>query len=73
MLRFVPVEAPYLWRPQLPDPGDEMVREAAVNGEADAIVTFNQRDFGQAPKTFGIDLLLPRDALRALHERKRGK
>ena len=29
----------------LRDPGDEMVLEAAINGQADAIVTFNRRDF----------------------------
>jgi hypothetical protein len=27
-------------RPQLRDPNDEMVREAAVNGRADALVTY---------------------------------
>jgi putative PIN family toxin of toxin-antitoxin system len=27
-----PVEAHLLWRPQLPDPDDEMVLEAAING-----------------------------------------
>lgn len=66
-----PVETHYLWRPQLRDPSDEMVLEAAVNGSAQAssaqaIVTFNLRDFGLAPSAFGIDVLLPRDALRRL-------
>lgn len=61
-----PVETHYLWRPQLRDPSDEMVLEAAVNGGAQAIVTFNLRDFGLAPSAFGIDVLLPRDALRRL-------
>ena len=58
-----PVRVSFLWRPQLRDANDEMVLEAAVNGGADAIVTFNLRDFGGKPKQFGIDLLLPRDAL----------
>ena len=57
-----PVETHYLWRPQLRDPSDEMVLEAAVNGQARAIVTFNRRDFGTAPAKFGIDLLLQREA-----------
>ena len=58
-----PVETHFLWRPQLRDPNDEMVLEAAVNGRADALVTFNRRDFGSAPLQFGVDVLLPRDAL----------
>jgi predicted nucleic acid-binding protein len=60
------VETHYLWRPQLRDPGDEMVLEAAVNGHAQAVVTFNGRDFGTAAARFGVDLLLPRDALALL-------
>jgi hypothetical protein len=40
-----------------------MVLEAAVNGGADMLVTFNQRDFGSAPAGFGIACLLPKDAL----------
>jgi predicted nucleic acid-binding protein len=58
-----PVTMHYLWRPQLRDPCDEMVLEAAINGEADALVTFNARDFGEAPGHFGVDLLLPREAI----------
>jgi putative PIN family toxin of toxin-antitoxin system len=59
-----PVESHFVWRPQLRDPSDEMVLEAAVNGQADTIVTFNLRDFGAAPGRFGLRLQLPRDALR---------
>lgn len=58
-----PVETHFLWRPQLRDVADEMVLEAAINGRADAIVTFNLRDFDGAAQRFGIDLWLPRDAL----------
>jgi putative PIN family toxin of toxin-antitoxin system len=61
-----PVETHFLWRPKLRDPADEMVLEAAVNGQAQAIVTFNLRDYGTMPKEFGIDVLLPRDALKRL-------
>jgi predicted nucleic acid-binding protein len=35
-----PVQTHFMWRPQLRDPADEMVLEAAVNGQAAAIVTF---------------------------------
>jgi putative PIN family toxin of toxin-antitoxin system len=61
-----PVEVHFQWRPQLNDAGDEMVLEAAVNGQADAIVTFNRRDYGAGPARFGIDLLSPADALRRI-------
>ena len=58
-----PVEPHYLWRPQLRDAADEMVLEVAANGRADAIVTFNVGDFGPVPKMFGIQVLLPREAV----------
>lgn len=59
-----PVKAHFLWRPQLRDPGDEMVLETAVNGQADALVTFNVRDFGSVPQRFGIEVMIPREAIR---------
>jgi len=58
-----PVKTHFLWRPQLRDPGDEMVLEAAVNGRANALVTFNVRDFGTVPARFGIKLMVPREAI----------
>ncbi len=58
-----PVEIYYRWRPQLRDPADEMVLEAAVNGRAEALVTFNFRDYGTAPAAFGIELLRLGEAL----------
>lgn len=61
-----PVAIRYQWRPQLRDPSDEMVLEAAVNGRADAIVTFNQRDFGHSPARFGIEVTSPGDILRRI-------
>ena len=48
-----PVELNFLWRPQLRDPADELMLEAAVNGQAEALVThrpvtvwFNDRSIG---------------------------
>ena len=61
-----PVEAWFLWRPQLRDPGDELVLEAAVNGRAEAIATFNRRDFLPAATRFGIEVMLPAEAVRRL-------
>jgi predicted nucleic acid-binding protein len=48
------------------DPADEFVLEAAVNGRARAIVTFNLRDFGLVPARFGIDVLTPAQAIRRI-------
>ena len=61
-----PVESHFLWRPQLRDPADELVLEAAVNGRAQAIVTFNQRDFGATPGRFGIEVVAPAVALQRI-------
>lgn len=58
-----PVEVHYRWRPQLPDPGDEMVLEAAVNAGAEALVTFNPRDFAGVSSRFNLAVLRPADAL----------
>ena len=61
-----PVMTHFLWRPQLRDPCDEMVLEAAINGGANALVTFNVRDFGTVPAQFGVKILLPREAIRRI-------
>jgi predicted nucleic acid-binding protein len=61
-----PVEMRFLWRPQLRDPGDEMVLETAVNSRATALVTFNQRHYGDLPGQFGIDLMTPGEAARRM-------
>ena len=60
------VDVNFRWRPQLSDPKDELVLEAAVNGEADALVTHNLRDFEPATRFFGLRVLLPRDVLKEL-------
>ena len=61
-----PVKTHYLWRPMLRDPSDEMVLEVAVNGRAEAIVTFNLRDYGIVPSTFNIEAITPSIAIRRL-------
>ena len=61
-----PVKLAFRWRPRLRDPNDDMVLETAVNGNADAIVTFNQRDFEEAKRSFGCAVLLPAVALQQI-------
>jgi putative PIN family toxin of toxin-antitoxin system len=59
-----PVEVYYKWRPQLRDASDEMVLEAAINGRANAIVTYNVADFLPASKFFTIAVISPPDFLK---------
>ena len=66
----VPVRLHYLWRPQLHDPGDEMVLELAINGQADALVTFNLRDFAVAAPRFGLCLRTPAELLKLLEKKR---
>lgn len=58
-----PIRNHFLWRPQLNDPGDELVLETAINGRAQLLVTFNEKDFAPA-RRFGIEVLVPRQALK---------
>jgi predicted nucleic acid-binding protein len=57
--RLEAVRVDYQWRPQLPDPADEMVLEAAINGHAYAIITHNLRDFLPAAEQFGLRVMTP--------------
>jgi putative PIN family toxin of toxin-antitoxin system len=69
-----PVQAHFLWRPQLRDPNDEMVLEAAINGAASHLVSFNLRDFDppvqrhklSAPARLGPVACRPADFLNLL-------
>jgi putative PIN family toxin of toxin-antitoxin system len=58
-----PVTISYLWRPMLRDPDDELVLETAVNGRADLVLTFNERDFAGAER-FMPRISRPGPALR---------
>lgn len=64
-----PVPIHFLWRPQLHDPADELVLEAAVNAAADALLSFNLRHFRPAAERFGL-LVAPPGPF--LHEFLRG-
>ncbi|MHB8679392.1 MAG: putative toxin-antitoxin system toxin component, PIN family [Rudaea sp.] len=61
-----PVEVHFRWRPQLRDPADELVLEAAVNGQADALITHNIRDFAASAKRFKLRVATPGDYLEEL-------
>jgi putative PIN family toxin of toxin-antitoxin system len=63
-----PVELSFHWRPTLQDPDDDMVLETAVNGHAEALVTFNLRDFASATKLFELGVLTPGQALARLEQ-----
>ena len=59
-----PVEVHFQWRPQVRDPSDEMVLEAAINGEADGLVTYNVAHFWSAGERFGIPVIRPAELLK---------
>jgi len=59
-----PVEISFLWRPILRDADDEMVLEAAVNGRADRLLTFNERDFAGSGR-LGVTVERPGPAWRS--------
>ena len=63
-----PVEVSFLWRPQLRDPADEFVLEAAMNGRAEAIVTHNITDFRASAQRFGVVTLTPAEFLKELRK-----
>ena len=55
----------FLWRPFLPDPGDDMVLELAVAAGCQYIVTFNRRHF-VGSEQFGIEIVTPREFLQQI-------
>lgn len=59
------IDISFRTRPMLPDAADEMVLEAALNGQAEAIVTHNIRDFRPALE-LGIHIATPAEIIRRL-------
>ena len=57
----------YLWRPQLKDPGDDMVLELAVTANCQYILTYNINDFKGSEK-FGIEAITPKAFLEMVGE-----
>ena len=54
----------FLWRPTLRDSSDDMVLEVAVAAGADAIITFNKRDFKKAD-SFELQIYSPSEFLKS--------
>jgi predicted nucleic acid-binding protein len=57
----------FLWRPRLTDAKDDMVLEAAVNGQCRYIVTHNVRDFSLGG-ALGIQAITPAQFMQQLQE-----
>jgi predicted nucleic acid-binding protein len=59
------VKVYYLWRPNLPDEGDNHLIELAVAGAAEAIITNNLRDLNGGELLFpGIKILTPKQFIQ---------
>jgi putative PIN family toxin of toxin-antitoxin system len=55
----------YLWRPNLPDEGDNHLLELALGGGADTIVTGNRRDFSRGELSFpGLKIASPAEFMK---------
>ena len=70
-----PISPGFLHRPSIRDPDDEIFVEAAINGRADALVTFNRGDYLPADDRtmpLGIDICRPGELLRRLTWRPSG-
>lgn len=55
----------FLWRPLLPDPKDDMVLEAAVNGGCNFVVTHNVSDFAGS-QNLGVAAVTPAEFIGQL-------
>ena len=55
----------FLWRPYLPDPGDDMILELAFAADARYIVTHNTSDF-RGSEQLGVRAVTPREFLSIL-------
>jgi predicted nucleic acid-binding protein len=62
-----PVQIHFTWRPSSPDFGDDMVIDCALNANA-LIVTHNKRDFRQAQRALGLQVLTAKELVDLLAE-----
>lgn len=66
---FVPIY--FSWRPNSPDPGDDLVIDCAMNAGA-PVVTTNLRDFRLAQQCLGLPVLSPAEFVVILDRDKGG-
>ena len=59
----------FSWRPASPDPGDDLVLDAAVAGGCDFVVSFNERHLRTA-RELGIEVITPAELLKLIGEIK---
>jgi len=64
----VPVHVDWQWRPVACDPDDDVVVATAINGQANAIATFNVRDMRAGAARFGIAVERPAVVLRRVRQ-----
>lgn len=57
----------FLWRPKLPDPGDDLILELAIRANCKYIVTYNKADFAGVAE-FGIKVVTTREYLKIIEE-----
>ena len=62
----VPVAFDFRWRPMAADANDDLVLETAINGGADAIVSFNVRDMAAGAARFGVVVERPGSTLERI-------
>jgi putative PIN family toxin of toxin-antitoxin system len=64
-----PVEVISKTRPLSPDPNDDMVLDLAMNGRAEAVVTYNTKHFMAVGEQVGISILTPAQFLEEMSKR----
>ncbi len=58
------VEIYYSWRPNLQDEDDNFLIELAVASGAEAIITYNTKDFDKSELIFNIKAITPEDFIK---------
>lgn len=56
----------YTWRPNLKDEGDNFLVELAVASGAEAIITYNTRDFKNAELIFSHKIITPQEYIKEM-------